>query len=327
MSVIIKSAIIHILDVLTGVPVLSQNPIIFDKDVSEYIRCVIDKSFHSDDTKECTFKGGPTVWEECQGASWNLVTISQSIAQEMFNIMRRNKEIPSADIIMGTSEIDGLEHLFALKIDYKKTYTHSVIKRESNAEVEIIQHKALWPLQATKVIEGFFINVERPIAKILERKYTVDGIKDFYISTQVLACVESKTPRQKATKIMRVAEKVAELYYSDDGGLDAHISSAMLDELQQERPLMVKSLGQKFFGGNPSAQEEFYERLAASDIVETEELSLSEKFQKRFEKQAIKTLSGVEIKIPTQLYSNLDEIEFINNQDGTVSLLIKNIKV
>lgn len=49
-----------------------------------------------------------------------------------------------------------------------------------------------------------------------------------------------------------------------------------------------------------------------------EELSLSERFQRKFQKQAIRTSSGVEIKIPTQVYSNADEIEFINNPDGTV---------
>lgn len=327
MSVTLKSAVVHILDASTGLPVISENPIFLDKEVAEYIACVIDKSFYSDDAKECTFRSTPTVWDQCLSFSWNIITISRSIAQEMFNIMRRNREIPAADVIMGISEIDGTDYLYALKFDYREGYTHIVETQNDHSNVNIIRYKTLLPLQAKKVAEGFFINTKASAVKILERKFTIDGIKDFYISTQILACSENKTPRQKATKIMKVAEKVAELYYDSEDTIDAHISSTMLDELQQEHPVVVNNLGQKFFANNPAAQADFFERLAAEDIAKDEELPLSKKFQKKFEKQAIRTLSGVEIKIPTQVYSNSDEIEFINNPDGTISLLIKNIQI
>lgn len=147
----------------------------------------------------------------------------------------------------------------------------------------------------------------------------VDGIKDFYISTQILGCTESKTPRQKTTKLLQVAEKIANLYYSDEDEMDIHISTTMHEELQKGQVLSVENLGQKFFSKNLAAQEEFFERLSAVDISRDEELSLSERFQRKFQKQAIRTSSGVEIKIPTQVYSNADEIEFINNPDGTVT--------
>ena len=165
------------------------------------------------------------------------------------------------------------------------------------------------------------------MVKVIERKYTVDGIRDFYLSTQILGCTESKSPRQKTTKLLQVAERVANLYYSDEDEMDIHISTTMHEELQKGQILSVGNLGQKFFLNNPAAQEEFFERLSAADIYRDEELSLSERFQRKFQKQAIKTSSGVEIKIPTQVYSNSDEIEFINNPDGTISLLIKNIKL
>ena len=44
-------------------------------------------------------------------------------------------------------------------------------------------------------------------------------------------------------------------------------------------------------------------------VSRDEELSLSERFQRKFQKQAIRTSSGVEIKIPTQVYSKADEIK------------------
>ena len=101
----------------------------------------------------------------------------------------------------------------------------------------------------------------------------------------------------------------------------------MYEELQKGNVLSVDKLGQRFFMQNPAAQTEFYERLLEADIKRDDELTLSERFQRKFQKQAIRTQSGVEIRIPTEIYSNADEVEFINNPDGTVSLLIKNIKI
>ena len=241
--------------------------------------------------------------------------------------MRRNKEIPVADLLFGIANVDSHRYFFMLKLDYRSAFTHFVKTIDSQISINIIQHHALFPAQAPKIVEGFLIDMDMPSVKVIERKYMVDGIKDFYISTQILGCTENKTPRQKTTKLLQVAEKIANLYYSDEDEMDIHISTTMHEELQKGQVLSVENLGQKFFSKNLAAQEEFFERLSAVDISRDEELSLSERFQRKFQKQAIRTSSGVEIKIPTQVYSNADEIEFINNPDGTVSLLINNIEL
>lgn len=46
---------------------------------------------------------------------------------------------------------------------------------------------------------------------------------------------------------------------------------------------------------------------------------------KKFTKQKLKTDSGIEINFPAHFYGNPDVMEFINNPDGTISILIKNI--
>ena len=46
---------------------------------------------------------------------------------------------------------------------------------------------------------------------------------------------------------------------------------------------------------------------------------------KKFERQFIKTDTGIEISIPMEQYNNSDVVEFITNADGSVSVLIKNV--
>ena len=60
--------------------------------------------------------------------------------------------------------------------------------------------------------------------------------------------------------------------------------------------------------------------------LSTDEISLQNSSSaKKFSQQHLKTDTGIEIKIPMEQYENPDSIEFITNQDGTVSVLIKNI--
>ncbi|MGN0350560.1 MAG: nucleoid-associated protein [Roseburia sp.] len=327
MSITLEKTIVHILNSTDAAPIFSDVPFSLNADTKNYLLKTIEKTFQSDDVKTCLFKPESNVWNQCRDISWDVVSISQSIANEIFNIMRRNREIPAADLLFGLAQIEGSRYFYMLKFDYRSALTHLVETVNNQISVSIIQHRALFPAQAPKVTEGFFIDIESPTVKVIEHKYAVDGIKDFYLSTQILCCTENKSPRQKTTKLLKVAEKVADLYYTGEDEMDAHISSTMYEELQKGQSLSVKNLGQKFFSQNPAAQEEFFERLSTADISRDDELSLSEKFQKKFQKQAIRTSSGVEIKIPTQVYSNVDEIEFINNPDGTVSLLIKNIRI
>ena len=46
---------------------------------------------------------------------------------------------------------------------------------------------------------------------------------------------------------------------------------------------------------------------------------------RKFERQFIKTDTGIEISIPMDQYDNQDVVEFITNADGSISVLIKNI--
>ena len=327
MSVIIESAVIHILDNTIAMPVLADVETPIDEEISEYLQRVIEKTFYGDDIKVCKFRSESTVWGQCKDLSWELLPISKSIAQGIFTIMHRNKEVPNGDLLCAIVRIDNNSFFCVLKLEYRSAYTRLVEKKSTGIGVNVICNGVLFPSATGKISEAFFINMEQPEVRVVETKYLVDGIKDYYLSTQILNCTCDLSTRQKTTKLIQVAEKVANLYYSDEDDVGTHISTVMYEELKNGRPLSVERLGEKFFKRNTAAQEEFFERLSEKDIARDEELTLSERLQKKFAKTAIRSMSGVEIKIPTQVYTNSEEIEFINNPDGTVSILIKNIKI
>ena len=81
----------------------------------------------------------------------------------------------------------------------------------------------------------------------------------------------------------------------------------------------------KVFPEKPEFREEVTEKLEKYNISEAEITPQNTATLKRYEKQCLSTDTGVEIKIPMEQYRSGDSIEFITNEDGSISILIKNI--
>lgn len=72
-------------------------------------------------------------------------------------------------------------------------------------------------------------------------------------------------------------------------------------------------------------QADLEEKLEKYNLVKEVVEPKSEATIKKFQKQHLTTDSGIEITIPMEEYGNPDKVEFITNEDGTISVLIKNI--
>ena len=46
---------------------------------------------------------------------------------------------------------------------------------------------------------------------------------------------------------------------------------------------------------------------------------------RRMESRSLRTANGIEVKIPTELLNAESEVEFLHADDGSISLLIKNV--
>ncbi len=48
-------------------------------------------------------------------------------------------------------------------------------------------------------------------------------------------------------------------------------------------------------------------------------------FEKKYQKQKLKLDNGIEITVPVELLKNKDVIEFINQEDGSLEVVLRNI--
>ena len=329
MQIDINAAIVHVLDTAVDEPVLSQLPLVISDDTLQYLANHAAKCFTSDEAKACTLSEdsmfAPLLWNLEEGFTAKTATI----ARDWFSILHENPSIPAGDVVFLLMNIDGADYLAALKMNYKVGYVHYFAMEDGVTRNDIVRQNAVLPGNMGKADEAFFVNISTKEVRCIEKKYEIDGRKASYLATRLLGCKTGLSPKEKMAAIKAVAGEVNQQFYGNTGVDEPELAAAVCEEYyareDKDAPVPVKNICEKLYGDMPHAREAFTKALAEREITIEDELPLRSNLVHRLEKQSLRSGDGVEIKVPVNLYKDADAIEFIRNDDGTMSLLIKNI--
>jgi hypothetical protein len=325
MDIHIDQAVLHVLDTNIDLPILSDVCLDLTDDTKEFLLFRIDKFLSSDDTKCCSFEEGSEFPHAVQAEMGNFIPLTQKLAQRLFDIMKQNPAIPSADVIFLNAVIDGSPCLFFEKMNYRESYIHYFENSDGRKSNSIIKQRTVLASPKGKTDEAAMVNLDDWSVKLIEKKYEIDDKKDFYLSASFLQCSGSVSAKQKLAAITKAAKSINEKFYDNDKEVETHVVSVLCDQAAEESETTVEDLCNHFYGDSAVVKQEFIEELKNKNIDVSDTVKVSPSVARRLEKQSIKTSSGVEIKIPVSQYNNMDSLEFINNPDGSISLLIKNV--
>ncbi len=326
-DMILKAAIVHILDSSVGIPVLSDQIMEVGPDFSDFLKAHIEKITESDDVKHCKFSEDSEVKDLLQNCTpENFVETSKKLAENLYEIMNENIDIPAADIAMTVFGCKGKDYLAFLKMNYKTSYTHKTKETEGGNSNEIILQRALLPGQGQRLSEAFVLDLSDGSLILAEKKYEINGEKCFYFSELFLKCLAPLSQKSKLDIVTKAVDQVAKKYFGDeDAQKKMEIKNIICNELEEQGEIKVCELREKVFPGSPEMLEELDEKLDHYNMSYETLAPKNEQTIKKFQKQKLYTDTGIEITIPMEEYRNPDHVEFITNMDGTISVLIKNI--
>ena len=90
---------------------------------------------------------------------------------------------------------------------------------------------------------------------------------------------------------------------------------------------IVEDVRERIRENFPLAAPKFEEALAETGVQENDRVTVTPARIKKLESRSFKTESGIEIRIPAELCSSDDAVEFIHSATGGLSLLIKDVLV
>lgn len=326
----IKKVAVHILDNNLQMPVLSEVECCLNDDIVEFVEKHIEKIIKDENLKSAEFiEEDNKIKSICMDISMDnnsFLKGTASMAEELFKIMYENPDIPPADVIFTLFTLGNTAHLAILKLNYKHSYIHHVEATENGMVNSIIKQKTALPSISQRIDELALINLEDLSLKISEKKYTINGEKIYYFSTMFLKCCSEISLSEKVKLFTKATKKFSETYFDEDPVIHGEIKKAIVESIEENDVIDVEEVAKTVFPENPQLKQEFVEHVERVGLQERIIPIDSEKIiEKNFRKQKIKTDIGVEISLPVEYYGNRDKIEFINNPDGTISILIKNI--
>lgn len=326
----IKKAIVHILDSTVGMPVLSDGELEFGSEFADFLKEHIARVFSGDDGKSCRFyKEESEVYRMlAQYSDDFFVDASKDMAEFLYSIMNSNIDIPPADLIVVRFRYGETEYLGLLKMNYKSLYTHRTMALEEGGNTnEIIRHKSILPPESQRLSEAAIIKLDDLSVQVVEKKYEVNGEKTDYFSYLFLKCSSHMSHKSKLSIVTKAVEAVQKEGYGEAGQYEAQMraKSIIQEELEEKGGFVVEEIAERIFEEKPELKTACQDKMEKYNMVKEEVLPQSETTTRKYQKQHLFTDTGIEIKIPMEQYKDPGSVEFITNEDGTVSVLIKNI--
>lgn len=324
----IKKLIVHILDNTLDIPVLSEDEHPRDDDIDYFIQKHITRVFADGSLKPAEFGHDNKIKTICQNltASYeDFVEYTKEMSTVLFQIMKSQPDIPSGDVIFSIFTYENSKYLGIFKLNYKTSYIHYVQQLEEKSINSIIKQRTSLPNENQKIDECILIDLESLEIKLAEKKYEIDGEKKFYISDMFLQCKSQKSEKEKIQILKKTTQDFVKAFYEDDFEKMGTMKKAVSESLKSKEAIDVEEVANKVFKKNPELKKEYILSIEEKGLNE-KEFKINEKNEKRnFRKQKLVTDTGIEINLPVELFNDREKVEFINNTDGTISIVLKNI--
>ncbi len=326
----LKRAILHILDGNSGISVYSDEELdVTDASINSFITKHIEKVYEDAGLRSGEFSDN-------SGFKYHLTEyikdenyfpqMTKFIAERIYEGVTQSDKPDSSDLIVCDCVINERPILAVLKCENKIGYTHQVMQDEGKVKNQIINHYAILPTTSQKISECAFVNMDDYSIRYIGKKRKIDGETSDLIADVLLECIYDISSRESVNAVKRIAKKVAE----ENGGDALETLSKMKEyitenvEESENEYIEPEKVAEKIFDGKPGMRDEFMEKLEKANVPQKVEVN-SYVTKKLSSNVKVVTDIGVEIIFPAEYYQNSEYIEFINNDDGKISIRINNI--
>ncbi len=322
-------AVIHVLDANFETPICSSFEIDADDSTTiTFIEHALESILDSKNMQWSSFSEDSSLKRILEALSEDMslfIQVSKDLSYELFSLIKDNPDIPSGDMIFALFQMEEAYYLAGMKYNFKTMLTRKIEPIRDGQSISIIKDASLFATNRHKSDEGFIVHLMHLDIALLDKKYEINGEKEFYLKEHFLKCRSKFSEKEKLDIFNKVTKNIEQKYIGDDLEKKAKIKKAVVDAVVEDGILSVEKALETAFEETDEVKAIYKEALSKAGI-ENEKIEISETALKRkFEIQKIITESGIEVKIPVNYYGDASKLEFIANTDGTVSLVIKNI--
>ncbi|NTW71143.1 MAG: nucleoid-associated protein [Eubacteriaceae bacterium] len=325
----INRAILQIIDNSGGLSIVSDKAMVLTSEIDEYISKHLQKCFSDIDVKNTKFKDDHnneflSIVKSFKQDDSFLIT-SKKIAGLYMDIINQGTTVPSGDLIIVDFMCDNEMYLGLLKLNYKNSFIHFV---ESNDGIRntIVNQICALPLETQKLDEFALIKLSDDSIKVKEKKYEVNGVKEYYLTKFILNTDSAFSDKTVVDIVEKAGKRVIQTEYDNDVSKLNTFKKVVSDGYAMTNEINLEKIADATFD-DENGRNIFKQEIAKAGIYEGK-IKISPNAEKRImKKHKLVTDSGIEISIPTSFLADDSIVEFVNNINGTISIVIKDIEI
>ncbi|WP_333674079.1 nucleoid-associated protein [Streptococcus parasuis] len=319
MDIFVKKAIIHQFSPDDTELVLADQLLTVSPKIEEYLRKKIERVF-SDEAKTGQFNSDNPFLDHLKD---DLLSNSVKIAnlwKEEFSI---SENLKTNDLIFIEFERNGVEHFAFLRISLRENLAH--IGQESGSPLRITQNNL--PGAGSAPDEALIVNLQTWKYHLIEKRIKHNGTFLNYFSDNLLQVTPAISAKKSIKAVEQTAQKIADNFHQGDFQFQSKVKSVIFNNLEEDNELSPEKLADQLFDNNLTARLNFVDQLkeVIPDKISFDEIDSSRQL-KKFENQKLSLSNGIELIVPNAIYEDAESVEFIQNENGTYSILIKNIE-
>ena len=291
MEVKINQVVLHLLDPGASEPVLSDRAMDMDADLYEYYTATLERAFASDEVKNCRFLPDSAFAAE-MAQNQDFIDLSRRIAGVIFEQMLQYQAIPAGDLAVVDFTADGVPFYGVLKlINFAHgdlftigAYLGLTLLVSCNlagvlppvVAVLAVPQRTLLP-GTPKADEAALIDRANGTVRLIEKKFTLDDRKDFYLSTRVFGCTEALQEKAKLKAVCETAVAAVKEAYPEpealddvppfDGGTETAVELLVRNQAVDNQ-ISVEDVRERIRENFPLAAPKFEEALAETGVQE-----------------------------------------------------------
>lgn len=333
MAILISNAILHTVGNSEAQTYYSDIELEVDSEtVIEYVGKQVRRLLHNAAAKDATFTAESPVYHLVKAFQKDEISfrdMARQLCERLSGIMNGNEDIQPADILIAFFDSGKSSYIALVKLNYGECFTQRRrISEDGKTENAIVKNTVVLPLSAGKVEEACLIPYDPMVLRILEKPHTVNGETVNYFSKLFLECEAEISKKEAAEVIQEIADEITAKYYDGNVETAAKIKTELLVEaerVEEQDGLILESVVQRALGENDEAQKEFISRAKEYGLPHQVMLD-KPTINKAFKTQRYKADNGVEIKFPSELIHDPNQLQLTINPDGSMTITLRNLR-
>lgn len=287
----------------------------------DYYRKKVEKALNSPSLKELTVGSLHEMMlrsEKMVESNEEFIKQAHEMTDKLFALGSVIEEMPNSNVLFVDCYKNGERYVGALKLNYR--YIPMSVIDENNIR---ITKKQVLPTMGSPVDEAIIVNVDTKKLYLIEKKYTIDGKLDFYLNAQWIKGEEKLTDKQKISTMKKVVRKMDDIYNVNDGKALPLMKHEIQEKIDTNQPVKPLEIVKKVLERDGQAQEE--SEIMMKDLGIGEEDQIESLSLPSMDKCKLVLDDDIEISLPIEEYLSGDKVEKVKQEDGTYSVLLKDV--